>query len=112
MDYEALRFWLDELHIVIAAGIGVYGWLVRRIHVLSGRIRDLGASTDERMDSQDQRLTRVESDIEHGPTRSDFSRIHNRIDEVAASISRIEGESHAAARNIDLIHQHLLERKS
>ena len=112
MDYDALRFWLDELHVVIAAGIGVYGWLVRRIHVLSGRIRDLDASIDERMDSQEQRLTRIESTVEHGPTRDDFRRIHKRIDEVGEAVSRIEGSEAATSKQLILIHQHLLESKS
>ena len=112
MNYEAWRFWIDILQTVLTAAVGVYVWLVTRTRVNAARISKMEDDLDARLDGHDRRLTRIEGAVEHGPTRDDLGRIHTRIDEVAAAIARIEGESHAAARNLDLIHQHLLERQA
>ena len=112
MDYEAWRFWIDGLQTVLTAALGVYVWLVNRTRVNAARISKMEDEIDGRLDEAENRLTKVESDVEHGPTRNDLGRIHTRIDDVAAAVARIEGESHAATRSLDLIHQHLLERQS
>ena len=112
MDYEAWRFWIDIMQAALTAAIGVYVWLVSRTRVNAARIRKLEDDIDGRLDDHDQRLARIESAIVHGPKREDFGKIHARLDEVAGLVARIEGENQAMARNIDLIHQHLLERKS
>lgn len=112
MDYEAWRFWIDILQALLTAGIGVYVWLVNRTRVNAARIRKMEDDIDGRLDDTEHRLTKVETAVEHGPSRQDLGKIHKRLDEVAQTVSRIEGENHAMARNIDLIHQHLLERQS
>lgn len=111
MDYEAWRFWIDILQAALTAGIGVYVWLVNRTRVNAARIRKIEDDIDGRLDGHEHRLTKVETAIEHGPKREDFGKIHKRLDEVANAVSRIEGENHAMARSLDLINQHLLERK-
>ena len=112
MDYTAWRFWIDILQTALTAAVGIYVWLVTRTRVNAARIQRLEGEIDGRLDGHDQRLTRVESAVEHGPKREDFGKIHKRLDEVANAVSRIEGENHAMARSLDLINQHLLERKS
>ena len=112
MDYEAWRFWVDILQAALTAGIGVYVWLVNRTRVNAARIRKLEDDIDGRLDGHESRLTKVETAIEHGPKREDFGRIHTRLDEVAGAVARIEGSEKKTARQLDLIQQHLLERKS
>lgn len=112
MDYEAWQFWIDILQAVVTAAVWIYVWLVTRTRVNAARISKMKEDLDARLDGHGRRLMRLEGAVEHGPTRDDLGRIHTRIDEVAAAIARIEGESHAAARNLDLIHQHLLERQA
>jgi len=111
-DVLPAELWIDIFQTVLTAAVGIYVWLVTRTRVNAARISKMEEDLDARLDGHDRRLTRIEGAVEHGPTRDDLSRIHTRIDEVAAAIARIEGESHAAARNLDLIHQHLLERKA
>lgn len=113
MDYEAWRFWLDELHWILASifavGSCILGWLFRRLHVLGSRIHNLDEDTDGRMDGHEQRLAAIESAIEHGPKKDDFRRIYERLEQVGESVARIEGSEKAMARNINLIHEHLLK---
>ena len=111
MDYEVWRFWVDVAQAALTVAVGIYVWLVTRTRVNAARIRKLEDTLDERLDDHAQRLTRVESAIEHGPTRDDLGKIHQRLDTMVAAVARIEGGNHAAVRNLDLIHQYLLERK-
>ena len=110
MDYSSWGFWLAAAQAVGAVIVGAIGALLLRMRKSESRVEAVDKQIDRRLDDIDSRLTRVEGAIEHGPKREDLGRIHTRIDEVAAAIARIEGESHTVARNVDLIHQHLLER--
>ena len=110
MDYSAWQFWMDQLHWILGIAVLVYGWLVARMQKLSARIRALEEATDKRLDDHGERLARNEAALTHAPTREDLGRIHKRIDEVGASVARIEGAETAARAQLDLIHQHLLER--
>jgi len=110
-EYAVWRFWIDILQAVLTAAVGLYVWIVNRTRVNAARIRKLEDDIDSRLDDHGDRITAVEAAVEHGPSREDLSRIHARLDEVASVVARIEGENKATARNVALIHQHLLERK-
>ena len=111
MDYEVWRLWIDILQAMLTAGVGLYVWLVNRTRVNAARIRKLEEDIDTRLDDHGQRITTVEAAVKHGPSRDDLGKIHQRLDTMVAAVARIEGGNHAAARNLDLIHQYLLERK-
>jgi hypothetical protein len=108
IDYGAWRFWWDFAQTLILAAIGIYTWLVNRTRVNSARIRELETDIDGRLDKHDERLTRVEEMIKHGPTHTDLKRIHQRMDEAATAISSLAGEFKGVKGTLDLIHQYLL----
>ena len=108
MDYEAWRFWIDILQAVLTAAIGVYVWLVNRTRVNAARIRKMEDDFDRRLDDAEQRLTKVESNIEHGPGRADLKRIHERVDETAKEVHLLTGEFQSVKGTLELIHQFLL----
>ena len=103
---------MDQLHWIAAGVVIIYGWLVSRMQRLSARIRELESQTDHRLDGQAERLSRVEAAVEHGPTRADIGRLHARLDDVGEAVARVEGAEQAAARSLDLIHQHLLGKSA
>lgn len=108
MDYDAWRFWIDILQTVLTAAIGVYVWLVNRTRVNAARIRNMEDEIDARLDKAEQRLTKVEVDIEHGPSRDDLKRIHERVDDTAREVHEMTGEFRSVKSTLELIHQFLL----
>ena len=58
----------------------------------AARIRRMEDEIDARLDKAEQRLTKVEGDIEHGPSRDDLKRIHERVDDTAREVHEMTGE--------------------
>jgi hypothetical protein len=56
----------------------------------------------------DHRVTSVEQHIENAPSHADLARLHQRIDAVANGISRLEGESTAQTRILNLVYESLI----
>ena len=108
MDYDAWRFWIDIMQAALTAAIGVYVWLVNRTRVNAARISKMEDEIDDRLDKAEQRLTKVEGDIEHGPGRADLKRIHERVDETAKEVHLLTGEFQSVKGTLELIHQFLL----
>lgn len=123
-DYTTWRFWFDVFQFVLTAAVGLYVWLSTRERVTRSRIEKMERemrmeikTIDEKAVSKvtklGERLTSVESAGASAPNHSDLSKIHDRINDVSASVSTIAGEMKSMRRGVDLIHQHLLaERKS
>ena len=112
MDLDLIRLELKVASMLAAAGVAVYAWFANRGRATNKRLDQHISGADKRFDAIEQRVTRLESALEHAPNRGDIGKLHSRLDDVANAVSRIEGENHAMARSLDLINQHLLERKS
>ncbi len=108
LDYTAWRFWWDIIQTLILAAIGVYTWISNRTRVNSSRIQSLEHDIDSRLDSQGDRITRMEEALRHAPSHEDLKRIHRRMDETAAALNALAGEFKAVQHTLHLIHEHLL----
>lgn len=108
LDYTAWRFWWDVVQTLILAAIGVYTWLSNRTRVNASRIQSLEHDIDQRLDTQGDRLTRVEEAIRHGPSHEDLKRIHQRMDETNNAVGELVGELKAIRPTLQLIHEYLL----
>lgn len=108
MNYEAYGFWFGVLQVLIAAGIAVYLRLDRRNRVTSQRMKTHEDDMRKQFAAHGDRLVRVEAAINHAPNHADLARIHERLDEVNAGVSGIQGEFKGVRQSLQTIQEHLL----
>lgn len=130
-DSASLRMGLEAANLIVTIWLF---FSLRRSERSQAKDADLTAfrrDVDTRLDNQGNRLTRLEStahapariDVESccadfgeriasveasskgAPTHHDLARLHARIDDVAASVARIEGENAAQTRILNLIYE-------
>lgn len=89
-----------------------FGWMywANRDKVTNGRITTLQEDLNKKMDAHAVRLASLEKEVELGPNHGHVERLHQRIDELASSLSRIEGESSGQTRILNLVYESLIRR--
>lgn len=108
IDYTATKFWLDFAKDAALVGVWIYVWLSNRHRVTTERITKLEDHMDTRLDTHADRLTRLEVHAGAAPTHDDLNRLHQRLDVINGELKGLTGESAAARRTLDLIHDYLL----
>lgn len=57
----------------------------------------------------ERRVTVIEGKLNHLPTHGDLQRINNGLAAVASDVAALREQSEGTARNVAMIHQHLLD---
>lgn len=118
MNIETAKMLISVVHAFITFGLGVWLYLDRRNDKTQLRISELSDHVDTRLDDHAARLARVEADIEHMPTqdgmlelRREFNKelgcLHEKVNEVATAVSRIEGEQGVMQRMVEDMNRYL-----
>lgn len=120
--------------VVLATGaIGAVAWVVSAIRDLRREILDASSASDSRMDGFEARLVKVEELERQGALRrlgelerlasslatsEQIGRIHSRIDDLksddgnlAADIGELKGLVRGQSKQLQIIQQHLIERR-
>jgi len=111
IDYDKWRFFFEVFLFVWNLGLGAYLWNNRRHQVTTDRIDTLETDMGAQMGEMNNRLTRVERDLEHVPDHDDLAAIYERLNGVDKGVSELKGEFAAVRRGVDMIHTFLLEKK-
>ncbi|WP_028294274.1 DUF2730 family protein [Oceanobacter kriegii] len=101
INYQALQFWFAVFNATVTFLIAVYVWLSQRQRATKSDIDDI-----------DDRLIRIEKDVEHAPSRADFDRLSDRVAQIGNSVNGVEGQLAQMNRNLGLIQEHLLNRSN
>ena len=136
MNYQALGFWLTLAAALVAAGQGIFIWVVRRTRRNEERSRELERQHDARLDDHDRRLTALEADskraashediarleevVKRSPQREDLRRIYDKVENsdaalsarlegTNANIAELKGEFRSNRALLERIHQFLLD---
>ena len=81
MDFAQLTPYLVAANFVLTWGIGFYAHLLSKNKTLT-----------ERMEAHADRLTRLESASVNAPTHADLAKVYEKLNRVAESSSRMEGQ--------------------
>lgn len=108
MEVQHIALTISAANFVLTWGVALYMYLANKNKATNSRIGELERDIDTKLDAHADRLARLEQDVRHGPQHGDLKRIHGRIDEVAGSMRRLEGEFGGASRTLTLIHEFLL----
>lgn len=82
---------LGFVNFFVTVGLGLYVRNSDRHTKIDERFSDLERNFDERLDKTVERLSALEADARRAPTHEDLSRIYERINQVATSVSEIKG---------------------
>lgn len=135
IDPSWAKVWTDwaqwALGVLGAAAILVWTMMRRRHEEVARDVRSIDALLHERQAAMGQRIgtveqaiarcdaagcammpprmSRLEEAIERMPSHDDLARAHSRIDQVANSMSRVEGHVTGISATVARIEAHLLE---
>ncbi len=108
---ERWDFALKVLQFLLWAGTSFYVYMSNKDKVTNDRITELEKEIDSKSDDHSERIAKLEARAEKSPTHKDMAEIHEKINQVSACVSRLEGEFTGANRTLQLIHETLMERK-
>ncbi len=66
------------------------------------------AEIESRLSNHRERLVKLETAIDRGPTHEDLGEVHDRITEIGQNVSSLAGEFKSVSRTLELIHSFLL----
>lgn len=102
---DDLKSWAYLTTVVISIGALIYSWLTSRSKANSSAIGEFRSQ----LDGHGDRLLRLESATEALPElRREIGQVHVRVDDVATTTAKIDGQLSGINRNMDIITKHLL----
>lgn len=121
MDYAQMGFWWMVGLTVFNISTGAYLFWERHNNATSSRIKHLEENVDTRLDTHTQQLAALDEHIKHTPTHNDLSKLYERmtgiehrlgeqISNVGGAVKRIEGESSAQTRILNLVYESLVNK--
>jgi chromosome segregation ATPase len=66
------------------------------------------AEIESRLSNHRERLVKLETAVDKGPTHEDLGEVHERITEIGQNVSSLAGEFKSVSRTLELIHSFLL----
>lgn len=110
LDYKALGFWLQFIQVAATGLVFLYVWITNRQKANTQAIEKLRDDIGSEINKLDDRLIRVEKDVEHLPTHEDMAKLHARINETGEAIKHISGQLNQIDRTTQMINQYLLDK--
>lgn len=110
LDYKALAFWLQLIQAVVTGLVFLYVWLTNRQKVNASAIETLRDDLSRQINDLDDRVIRVEKDVEHLPTHEDMAGLHTRVNEANDNIKEMRGQLSQMNHTLQLINDHLLNK--
>ena len=111
LDYRALKFWFDIVQVVIILAFAVYTWMLSRYKANESSIVSVREQLYLRLKKIDERVALLESDLAHAPSHEDMAALHSQINDAAQKLTSVQGELKQMNSTMQLMHQHLLNKK-
>ncbi len=110
LDIPVLKFAFDVVQTAVMVGISIYVWIVTNHKVNADKIAELEEKHNGEIEQQRNRLTAIETKLDHMPNREQISRIHQRIDELNQSVHEVQGVMKGLADNNAMILETLIKQ--
>lgn len=118
IDYSAAKFWFDMVQTIFMCLVAIYVWNNNKhratkesITQSEERLEQKLNALDVRVDEHNDRLLGVEREIHHLPNIKDIHEVHARVDQVGQGVKSMEGTVTQMNNTLQLIQQHLLEKR-
>lgn len=107
IDWAAARFFFDLVQVAGLVGVSVYAWWVNRESAAGQAIETI----NERVDELERRVDGVDHDLRHRPGSKELRDLWRKLDETNQGLVRATSTNEALAKQLGMIHQHLLEQR-
>ncbi len=107
MNYEAWKFWIDIVEVVLVAGVYFYVWFVNMNKATNERIDGVEEATDERLDNHESRIATLEGQMGALPTHHDMDDIKRQFASLGRETSEQTGMLKALTTQVGLIQEWL-----
>lgn len=108
MSVEEAKLAFDVIQTLMIAIIGIMNYLNNRQRVTNATINALKDGVDARLDSQFERLTRLEQDVKHAPNHADLAEIYREMRNVTAAISSVNAVISGQAATLKALNDQLI----
>ncbi|WP_445157392.1 hypothetical protein [Halomonas sp. E14] len=106
INWTAARFFFDVAQVAFMVGVSLYVWWTNRTRAT----REAIVSTNERIDELERRMDGVDHDLRHRPSSKELRDLWRKLDETNQGLARATSTNEALAKQLGIIHQHLLEK--
>lgn len=110
MDMAGFRFWAEMVDRVATAALFVWVYFSNRHRVTVGKIEKIERDTHKRLDDHGTRMTCLESDVKHSPSRAEINSLEDKIEKMNALLSRVDGRLEGINRAVDLMNNYLINK--
>lgn len=115
IDLATWKIVLDIANAVFTAILAVFVFLLNRHRSESNRLKkemeEQKKNFDQRLDSQGNRLSRMEETVRCAPSHEDIGKLHGRLDRLSEQVNHQTGELKGISHLVGMIHQFLLNQK-
>ena len=105
-----MRFWLDLLALAggaIGVVAGAAWWLIRHSLVTHLALEEKMAPVNSTLDTHDKRITKVETDMQHLPSRNDWHEVREQMIRMEGGLGKLETQVVAVRETMERIERPL-----
>jgi hypothetical protein len=108
---EEWKFAFQIAQFLLTGALGIYVHLTNKDKVTNDRIGTMEKAQNDTNLSHSSRLAKLEANAINAPTHTHLSEVHEKVNEVAMCMSRLEGEVSGMARTVQLMHETMMEER-
>jgi hypothetical protein len=103
-DYDALRFWLTALSVLVSSGAAIYAWWTARNRATSEAIQALKAD----LDKAEREIDRLKGKVDAMPNHRDMEDVKGELSGLRADVAKLIGSMAPLTRMTELMTEHLM----
>lgn len=108
MEIQHVALTISAANFVLLWGIALYMYIINKNKVTNERIGKFQEDVEKKHVDHSSRIAKLEVRGATAPSHSDLFSIHEKINQVDASVSSLAGQFKGVRHLLDTIHEHLL----
>jgi len=105
MDYEAAKFWLEVVMMLVNIALWLFIWNSNKNRVTSEKIAGLELEIENKLEDHAEKLGRMDERLKVSIGHHELKPVYDRMNSMQKELSEINGKMHT----LDLIHEMLLK---
>ena len=105
MDYEAAKFWLEAVMMMVNIALWIFVWNSNKNRVTNEKIAGLEQEIESKLEDHAEKLGRMDERLKVSIGHPELKPVYDRMNGMQKELSEINGKMHT----LDLIHEMLLK---